>query len=196
PDVHAAEQVDQLVVQGVGALQPVEVLVPGEQLVRALAHQHDLDVTAGQPGHEVVGHRAVDEGGVERLEHLDHLRDAVDRVRRGVDQLVVVGAEVLGDGPGGGDVAAAGHPGGEGGDGAPGGRRGAGGDGGDDARVDPAGQEDPHRDVGDQQVLDGPAEGLAQRVEHPPGRVVVRATAAEQHRGRRGWRPPGDEPAR
>ena len=99
----------------------------------------------GQARDEEIGHRRMHQGGVEGLQSGHDLRGGLDRVLRGVDELAVVRAAVLGHAPRGAQVAAAVQAHRERRERAPLGSRVTCRDRGDDARVDAAGQEDAHR---------------------------------------------------
>ncbi len=73
------------------------VVVAGEQLVGALAGEHDLDVLAGGAGEHVVRHRAAHEAGVEGLDRAHDVGERLERLGRRVGDLDVLAAEVLGD---------------------------------------------------------------------------------------------------
>ena len=87
---------------GVGEL--AHVVVAGEQLVGALAGEHDLDVLAGHAGEHEVRHGAAHEAGVEGLDRAHDVGQRLERLGRGVGDLVVLGADVLGDPARGGEV--------------------------------------------------------------------------------------------
>jgi hypothetical protein len=61
-------------------------------------------VPGGELGEDVIGDGATYQRGVEVLDSLDHPGQHPERVLRGVDALVVLGVEVLGDGTGGQQV--------------------------------------------------------------------------------------------
>ena len=121
----------------------------------------------GQARDEEIGHRRMHQGGVEGLQSGHDLRGGLDRVLRGVDELAVVRAAVLGHAPRGAQVAAAVQAHRERRERAPLGSRVTCRDRGDDARVDAAGQEDAHRLAARHAALDGANEGLAHRVIRP-----------------------------
>ena len=82
----------------------LQVLVAGEDLIRTLAGQDDLDVLRGELGEDVVGDGATYQRGVEALDGTDYRGQHPERVLRGVHALVVLGIQVLGDGAGGQEI--------------------------------------------------------------------------------------------
>ena len=98
--MHGAERARDLV--GKGARPPgvrVVVAIAGEELVRPFARQHRLDVSACKGGGEVSGKGAPHDVDIHALEVIDHSRQGAGHVVRGEDELMVVGADVLGDAP-------------------------------------------------------------------------------------------------
>ena len=87
---------------GLGEL--AQVVVAGEQLVGALAGEHDAHVLARHPREHVVRHGAADEPGVERLDRAHDAGQRLERLGGRVVDLVVVGAEELGHAAGGREV--------------------------------------------------------------------------------------------
>ena len=167
-------------------MAPISEKLPNEVMME-LNGQVDTLVESpedprGQARDEEIGHRRMHQGGVEGLQSGHDLRGGLDRVLRGVDELAVVRAAVLGHAPRGAQVAAAVQAHRERRERAPLGSRVTCRDRGDDARVDAAGQEDAHRLAARHAALDGANEGLAHRVEHPLRRVLVRCAALQQHR--------------
>jgi hypothetical protein len=90
------------------------VLVPGVELVGALAGQDELDALAGELGEQVIGDRRVDEHRVEGFDAPACVRKGRQQVFGGIEPFVVLGPELLCDRPGGNDVVASLLPDGEG----------------------------------------------------------------------------------
>ncbi|VXB24328.1 hypothetical protein NOCARDAX2BIS_180039 [Nocardioides sp. AX2bis] len=146
----------------VGRGELAQVVVSGEQLVGALPGQHHLDVLGGELGEEVVRDGRTDQRRLVALGGAHHVGQHRDHLVVGVDTFEVLQPEVRGDDPGRGQVGAALRAGGEGAHHRAGLRR-AGHHRGHDAGVEPAGEEDPERDVGHHPLADGLDDGLPHR---------------------------------
>src|SRR5680860_1349095 len=148
-------------------------MVAREQLVRALASEHHLDVPGGHLGEQVVGDRAADQRRLVGLGRGHHGRQHCDHVLVGVDNLVVFEAQCVRDDPCGDQFAAARHTGGEGVDSFPGLRL-LGHDRRDNAGVEAAGQEHPDGHIAHHPLTHGGRQRLADGVLRDFPRRVVR----------------------
>ena len=140
--------------------------VAREELVGALAGEHDLDGARGRGGQQVVGHRAAHEGRLVRLDAAHHLGQHRDHLVGVVDPLVVLQSQLLGDPPGGDEVGAPRRARGERVNRAEGCVGVLGHDRGDEARVEPTGEEDPDGHVGHHPAAHGGLDGLADAAQH------------------------------
>src|SRR5699024_8429557 len=117
----------------------------------------------------------------EGLETSDHLGHHVDRVFGGVDEFAVVSVPEVRDGSRGAQVAAVGQTDGEGLESASSRGTAASGDRGENARIDATGQQHTDRLLTVHGPFDGSDERLANGVEDPLRRLLVRGTALQQN---------------
>ena len=103
--VQPVELADGLLVEGAGVGGAVEVKVAAEDLVRPFAGKDHLDAEgADAAGHQVHGGGGAHGGDVEGLKVVDDVGEGVESLLDGEVELVVDGADVVGDELGGGQV--------------------------------------------------------------------------------------------